>query len=164
MGDAEGRCEVPSEAIVDIVDDRRGHPRRLPPAERPGRIPAALLGRTFTRHRRLDSRYECHASLHAEIWSEQTGAFHRTRTDAHAGPHREPPKRNRQFQARTLLGALHHLSRHHFHSHSGQILEQGRGRKGFPAHCRQALRSNQRAEEGRKGIAPTALRPHFAPG
>ena len=70
MGDAEGWCEVPSKAIVDIVDDRRGYPRRLCKAEGPVGIPAIVPRRALPRYRRLDIRHECHTPLHPEIRSE----------------------------------------------------------------------------------------------
>ena len=149
---------------MDIVDDRRGHTRRIQSTERPECLRTVVLGRSVPRHRRLDTGHERHPALHPEVRSEQPGALHRARADPHPGPHREAAAGDRPVRARALLGALHPLPRHPLHRHEGQVHQQGRGRAKFRSDTGQALHRDRRAEEERHRGPTLPLRPHLAAG
>ena len=149
---------------MDLIDDRRGHPRRLCQPERPDGLSATLPGRPLACHRRLALRHERHTTLHAEIRAEPSGALDRSRADAYPRPHREPSERDRELQAGTLLGAGNSVSRYHLYSHQGQVHLEGGRRESFRHHRGQTLHSDKGGEERGQGTAATTLRPHLVAG
>lgn len=154
MGHAEGSGQMPRQASVDIVDDRRGHTRGISVAERPERISASVSRRTEPLHWRLDSRHECHKALHAKIRTKQASVVHRTRADAHPRTDSEPAEGDRQLQAGALLGIVNDIPRHAVHGHFWQVYQQGRRRAVVRQDSRQALCRNRRAEESRQRGSP----------
>ena len=164
MGDAEGWRQVSRQSSVDIVDDRRSHPRRFSEPERPSRLPAAVYGRSLACHRRLAVGYERHTSLYVALWPESSGAVDRTRADPYPRPHRQPSEGDRQLQARALLGASHRLSRHDIYGNERQVHIEGRGRRGLQDHRRQAVHGDEGGEKRREGTATAVVRPDIAAG
>ena len=120
MGHAESWCHLSCGTTLDLLHDRRSHPRRFCPSAPPKRLSRALRSWTLPRHWRLAPGHECHPPLHPQIWRQQSPS--RSATPLHwarANPHPRhdcgAATRDSKLPTRTLLGALHHLSRCHLH-------------------------------------------------
>ena len=102
MQKAQAKCPVKRLWISSMTDEaiKQGFQE----LKDQGGISVALSCRTFTCHRRLDSRHERHPTLHIEIRSEPTGAQHRPGADPYPCPdlqpvfHRREPHRHVQFR------------------------------------------------------------------
>ena len=157
MGDAEGGSQVPRKASLDIFHDRRSYPRGIPVTQGSVLLPVALYGGSFPCHRRLDFGHERYPPIYLKVWAEPPGAKHRASTDTHSRPHCQPTERDRQLQARTLLGVGHDLSRYAVYRYQGKVHHQGGRRAGFSDHRGKALYRYRCHQEARNRGSAKAL-------